>query len=120
MYRYRQPVQLPKGTVLHMRYTYDNSASNSRNPHNPPIRVRAGNRSEDEMAHLWLQVLPVHAGPGDPDPRLLIEEDEATKIVGDMKGEVTASWNDTVRASGVSESDAEIIRGAFVYPGFSL
>ena len=51
--------------------------------------------------------------------RFLIEEDEATKIVGDMKGKVTASWNDTVRASGVSESDAEIIRGAFVYPGFS-
>jgi len=74
VYRYRQPVQLPKGTVLHMRYTYDNSASNPRNPHNPPIRVRAGNRSEDEMAHLWLQVLPVHAGPGDPDPRLLLEE----------------------------------------------
>jgi Flp pilus assembly protein TadD/mono/diheme cytochrome c family protein len=74
VYRYRQPVQLPKGTVLHMRYTYDNSAANPRNPHNPPIRVRAGNRSEDEMAHLWLQVLPVHAGPKDPDPRLLLEE----------------------------------------------
>jgi Flp pilus assembly protein TadD/mono/diheme cytochrome c family protein len=74
VYRYRQTVQLPKGTVLHMRYTYDNSAANPRNPHNPPIRVRAGNRSEDEMAHLWLQVLPVHAGPKDPDPRLLLEE----------------------------------------------
>jgi Flp pilus assembly protein TadD len=74
VYRYRQPVQLPKGTVLHMRYTYDNSAANPRNPHNPPIRVRAGNRSEDEMAHLWLQVLPVHVDPKAPDPRLLLEE----------------------------------------------
>ena len=74
VYRYRQPVQLPKGTVLHMRYTYDDSAANPRNPHNPPIRVRAGNRSEDEMAHLWLQVLPVHVASGDPDPRLLLEE----------------------------------------------
>jgi Flp pilus assembly protein TadD len=74
VYRYREPVQLPKGTVLHMRYLYDNSASNPRNPHNPPIRVRAGNRSEDEMAHLWLQVLPVHADPNSPDPRLLLEE----------------------------------------------
>ena len=35
-----------------------------------------------------------------------------------MKDQVAASWYDTVRASGVSESDAEIIRGAFVYPGF--
>jgi hypothetical protein len=25
-----------------------------------------------------------------------------------------------LRASGVSEKDAETIRGAFVYPGFSL
>jgi len=52
--------------------------------------------------------------------RFLIEQDEAAKIVGDMKDQVAASWYDTVRASGVSESDAEIIRGAFVYPGFSL
>jgi Flp pilus assembly protein TadD/mono/diheme cytochrome c family protein len=74
VYRYREPVQLPKGTVLHMRYLYDNSAANPRNPHSPPIRVRAGNRSEDEMAHLWLQVLPVHADPNAPDPRLLLEE----------------------------------------------
>ena len=74
VYRYREPVLLPKGTVLHMRYLYDNSAANPRNPHDPPIRVRAGNRSEDEMAHLWLQVLPVHGDPKGPDPRLLLEE----------------------------------------------
>ena len=52
--------------------------------------------------------------------RFLIEQHEAAKIVGDMKDQVAASWYDAVRASGVSESDAEIIRGAFVYPGFSL
>jgi Flp pilus assembly protein TadD/mono/diheme cytochrome c family protein len=74
VYRYREPVALPKGTVLHMRYVYDNSTANPRNPHSPPIRVRAGNRSEDEMAHLWLQVLPTHVDPNGPDPRLLLEE----------------------------------------------
>ena len=74
VYRYREPALLPKGTVLHMRYLYDNSTANPRNPHNPPIRVRAGNRSEDEMAHLWLQVLPVPANPNGSDPRLLLEE----------------------------------------------
>jgi Flp pilus assembly protein TadD len=57
-----------------MRYTYDNSSANPRNPHSPPIRVQAGNRSEDEMAHLWLQVLPVHVSPDSPDPRLALEE----------------------------------------------
>jgi Flp pilus assembly protein TadD len=74
VYRYREPLFLPKGTVLHMRYTYDNSAANPHNPHSPPIRVRAGNRSVDEMGHLWLQVLPVNTPPNAPDPRLLLEE----------------------------------------------
>jgi Flp pilus assembly protein TadD/mono/diheme cytochrome c family protein len=74
IYRYREPVFLPRGTVLHMRYTYDNSATNEHNPHVPPVRVRAGNRSEDEMAHLWLQLLPVNVPANGPDPRLLLEE----------------------------------------------
>ncbi|HEY2860644.1 MAG TPA: tetratricopeptide repeat protein [Terracidiphilus sp.] len=74
IYRYREPLFLPAGTVLHMRYSYDNSAGNVHNPHDPPVRVRAGNRSEDEMAHLWLQLLPVHGKAGDPDPRLKLEE----------------------------------------------
>ena len=74
VYRYRQPVKLPRGTVLHMRYVYDNSPANPRNPHTPPVRVLAGNRSEDEMAHLWLQVLPAPVPTGGPDPRLQLEE----------------------------------------------
>jgi Flp pilus assembly protein TadD/mono/diheme cytochrome c family protein len=74
VYRYRRPMLLPAGTVVQMHYLYDNSAANVHNPHLPPIRVKAGNRSEDEMAHLWLQVLPVHTPPGAPDPRLLLEE----------------------------------------------
>jgi Flp pilus assembly protein TadD len=74
IYHYREPIFLPKGTVLHMHYAYDNSATNPHNPHVPPVRVRAGNRSEDEMAHLWLQLLPVNTPAGAPDPRLLLEE----------------------------------------------
>jgi Flp pilus assembly protein TadD/mono/diheme cytochrome c family protein len=74
VFRYRKPVFLPKGSVVHMRYIYDNSSSNAHNPHNPPVRVKAGNRSEDEMAHLWLQVLPVNTPSNGPDPRLLLEE----------------------------------------------
>ncbi len=74
IYRYREPVFLPRGSVLHMRYVYDNSADNVHNPNDPPIRVRAGNRSVDEMAHLWVQVLPVNVPKGSPDPRLLLEQ----------------------------------------------
>ncbi len=52
--------------------------------------------------------------------RFLLEKDDAAKIISDMKRQVEATWYDTVRASGVSEKDAETIRGAFDYPGFSL
>jgi tetratricopeptide (TPR) repeat protein len=58
VYRLARPVFLPRGSRLEMRITYDNSASNVRNPNDPPRRVVAGNRSTDEMGHLWIQVLP--------------------------------------------------------------
>ena len=55
-YRYQDPPDLPKGTRLTMRYSYDNSADNPRNPHRPPRRARFGESSFDEMATLSLQV----------------------------------------------------------------
>ncbi len=63
VYRYRDPLFLPKSSIISMRYHYDNSSANPRNPNNPPRRVRAGNQATDEMGHLWLQVLP--RGRGD-------------------------------------------------------
>jgi serine/threonine-protein kinase HipA len=50
--------------------------------------------------------------------RFLLQKDEAEKIIADTKAHV-GHWYDTVRACGVSEKDAETIRGAFIYPGFS-
>ncbi len=55
-YRYVEPVKLPKGTRIDMRYIYDNSAGNPRNPSNPPRRVRFGEQTTDEMALAFLQV----------------------------------------------------------------
>ncbi|MEQ1909774.1 MAG: tetratricopeptide repeat protein [Vicinamibacterales bacterium] len=57
VYRYVTPFWVPKGTRLQMRYTYDNSADNPRNPSQPPERVFWGQRSADEMGDLWIQVL---------------------------------------------------------------
>lgn len=62
-YRFVTPVPLPQGTVIDMRFTYDNSASNPANPSQPPVRVRLGSRSRDEMANLSLQWLT--ASPAD-------------------------------------------------------
>ena len=74
VYRYQEPVLLPKGTTVGLRYAYDNSEENPLNPNRPPARVMGGNRSSDEMCHLWLQVLPVHYDPAGGDPRMVLQE----------------------------------------------
>ncbi|MFB3111272.1 MAG: tetratricopeptide repeat protein, partial [Gemmatimonadales bacterium] len=57
-YRYERSIPLPKGTILSMQWTYDNSAENPRNPNTPPRRVVYGSLSSDEMSDLVIQVLP--------------------------------------------------------------
>jgi Flp pilus assembly protein TadD/mono/diheme cytochrome c family protein len=57
VYRFVSPLSLPRGTTLSLRYTFDNSATNPRNPVLPPRRVVWGQRSADEMGDLWIQVL---------------------------------------------------------------
>ena len=53
-YQYQHPVHLPKGTVIQMHYTYDNSSQNPPNPFNPPRRVQFGLNSTDEMGEFWV------------------------------------------------------------------
>ena len=61
-YTYDKPVRLPKGTRVEMRYTFDNSAKNIRNPSNPPVRVLFGEQTTDEMAYaVFTVVLPTPA-----------------------------------------------------------
>jgi len=71
VYTYREPVRLPKGSTVSMRITYDNSSGNPRNPNHPPKRVLSGDRSQDEMGHVWLQVLPDKQGQ--QDPRVILQ-----------------------------------------------
>jgi hypothetical protein len=59
-YMYRQPLMLPKGTRVDVAITYDNSASNPRNPSNPPQRVMWGEQSLDEMGGVGLMVVAVN------------------------------------------------------------
>ena len=57
-YRYAKPIALAAGTRLGFRITFDNSTNNLRNPNQPPQRVRHGPQTTDEMAELWLQLIP--------------------------------------------------------------
>jgi tetratricopeptide (TPR) repeat protein/mono/diheme cytochrome c family protein len=85
-YRYVKPVPLPKGTTLTMRYTYDNSDANRRNPQLPPQRVHWGQNSSDEMGDLWIQVVP--RSPADLD--LLVREFRQKVFREDILGYETA------------------------------
>jgi Flp pilus assembly protein TadD len=82
VYRFVTPVALPKGTTVSMRYTYDNSAANTRNPQRPPVRARWGQRSAEEMGDLWLQVMPRNSRDLD-----LLSRDFRVKVAAeDIKG----------------------------------
>jgi len=77
-YSYDKPIRLPKGTRVEMQYTFDNSAKNIRNPSKPPVRVRFGEQTTDEMAYAVFTVVlptPADVAPFQRDMRLaMIEE----------------------------------------------
>ena len=75
VFRYKKPVFLPKDSVVTMRYHFDNSADNPRNPNRPPKRAVGGNRADLEMSHFWLQVLPTAEG----DQRAPLQESLVTQ-----------------------------------------
>jgi Flp pilus assembly protein TadD len=82
VYRFVTPLRLPKGTKLSMRYTYDNSTANARNPQRPPVRARWGQRSAEEMGDLWIQVLTTN----DRDLDLLSRDFRPKVAAEDVKG----------------------------------
>jgi hypothetical protein len=59
VYNYRQPIRLPAGTILVMTAHYDNSSNNPANPSNPPVTVRFGEETEDEMHLTFMLVKPL-------------------------------------------------------------
>lgn len=110
VYRYKEPVFLPKGTVISMRYRYDNSDANQRNPNQPPKRVRGGNQATDEMAHLWLQVLP----RGGEDRRMELQEAIMRHRLDKYPGDFTSQFNlgALMLARGAIAGAVTYLRGA--------
>jgi tetratricopeptide (TPR) repeat protein len=92
-YRYASPLLLPKGTTLTMRFTYDNSDGNPRNPSHPARRIHWGPRSSDEMGALWIEALPRHA----EDVPLFMSDNAARAMradIGHAEAEVQARPED--------------------------
>ncbi len=55
-YEYAVPLELPAGTVIHLEAIYDNSSDNPANPVIPPVEVRWGDATEDEMCLCFLEI----------------------------------------------------------------
>ncbi|MGC2448653.1 MAG: tetratricopeptide repeat protein [Candidatus Sulfotelmatobacter sp.] len=108
VYRYAAPVLLPKGTTVSLRYTYDNSDENPMNPNHPPVRVKGGNRSTDEMCHLWLQVLPVNFDPAKGDPRMDLQEALARHNAAKNPGDFEAHYNLAAMLQAKNQMEAAI------------
>lgn len=100
VFRFQRPVFLPKGSVVSMRYHYDNSSGNARNPSNPPRRVVGGNESINEMGHLWLQVLPTAPG----DQRAALQEGLMRQRLEKYPEDFTANYD--LAESLLSKGDA--------------
>jgi tetratricopeptide (TPR) repeat protein len=104
VFRYKQPVFLPRGTVVSMRYHYDNSTDNPRNPNNPPKLVQTGIQSTDEMGHLWLQVLPVKPG----DQRAVLQQAFTEERLAKYPDDFGANFNMGDLSLSRGDTDAAI------------
>jgi hypothetical protein len=62
----------PKGTIIHVIAFYDNTKANKNNP-DPEQWVGYGDRTVDEMAHAWMNVVYLN----DDDYKQLLEERKA-------------------------------------------
>lgn len=56
-YRFQTPQILPAGTKIHAVATYDNSSDNPNNPSDPPVRVRNGEQTTDEMCMVFFTII---------------------------------------------------------------
>jgi len=114
VYRYAEPVFLPKGTMLKMHYVYDNSEDNTANPNHPPARVLGGNLSTDEMAHFWLQVLPLNDPSRPGDPRMVLQEAWARHEVEKSPGSFESRYNlgEMLQARGALDEAVEQFEAA--------
>ncbi len=64
IYRFKKLIRIPKGTIIHVEATYDNTADNPFNPNNPPkgIFSYGDMKTTDEMMTLMMIFLPYKPG----------------------------------------------------------
>ncbi len=88
-YTFKNPVTLPAGSVVTLKAWYDNSTNNPRNLNVPPITVRWGERTTDEMCLTFLAVT-------DPGARSMTQ---VPYTIGDRGGLAINSTGDAPSAT---------------------
>lgn len=73
-YDFVESVPLPQGTRIDMLAHFDNSAGNPSNPSNPPVAVRWGEQTTDEMCIGFLQMTYDDQSLGNKPPARFLSE----------------------------------------------
>ncbi len=80
-YAFQNRIPLVTGTRIDVEMSYDNSAGNPKNPTSPPVRVKWGPKSTDEMGSISLHVVAVREAEMPVLRRAL--KDQATDLLID-------------------------------------
>ncbi|MBX6313866.1 MAG: redoxin domain-containing protein [Isosphaeraceae bacterium] len=102
-YYYKEPIDLPKGTILEVVAHFDNSEQNPRNPNKPPQEVGWGEATTDEMCIGFIGLVKKGQDltqPGATDDLLEIFKQQRKELQEKMKKE-------RERARKASPSDEE-------------
>lgn len=108
VYRLAAPLHLPKGSRIAMRFVYDNSAENVRNPFQPPRRVVWGQNTDDEMGDVWVQLVP----RVDADVTTL-----ATDVAAKMRAEDIAAYTTLLQREPANASRHDAVALLYLQGG---
>jgi peroxiredoxin len=75
-YELKEPLKLKKGSKINYLATYDNSEGNPNNPHRPPVTVRWGEKTSDEMCLCYVAYVADGEDLTKPPKKNDSEEDE--------------------------------------------
>ncbi len=95
-YQYAQPVKLPAGSKIDVRWTYDNSAANPANPSSPPRRVTFGEETADEMAFLVFDLIATGPAPAGntPSPEAMARRAASAMKMLDKDGDGSLTYEE--------------------------
>ncbi len=83
-YTYRKMKKIPAGYKLFSSHVFDNTTKNPNNPSNPPVNVKAGTSTTDEMLFDSFQYLIYQAGDELINIDSLIAIDPITTAIGEQ------------------------------------